>query len=345
MAQEPAQQKFNRRKFLGAAGAAGAFLTAYYFGMHRQARGGYILKNSRSMMGTIVNFTIIGPDKEKCHEGLEATVAHMEQQGKSINRYNPDSQLSQLNQLGFLENVNPTLIKVTQLSKEMSELTEGAFDPTILPLLALYKNVRQGGALPPQEKINKALSHVDYKSVIIDGSTIRYTKPGMGMTLDGLGKGYIVDEGVRHINKLGFKSVCIEAGGDLMVTGTKKSGKPWTIAIRNPRPGQGEEQVFLEMKNRAIATSGDYMQAFTPDRRFHHIINPRTGFSPPELASSSILAPSVAMADGLATSTMVLGAEKSIALLETLPDCEGFLIGKDLTTYSTKDFFKNNEKN
>ena len=86
-----------------------------------------------------------------------------------------------------------------------------------------------------------------------------------------------------------------------MVTGTKKSGKPWTIAIRNPRPGHGDEQVFLEMKNRAIATSGDYMQAFTPDRRFHHIINPRTGFSPPELASSSILAPSVAMVDGLAT--------------------------------------------
>lgn len=346
MAQEHApQQQFNRRKFLGAAGAAAAFLAAYYFGIQHRLSSDYTLKNSRSMMGTIVNFTIIGPDKESCHEGLMATVAHMEQQGKSINRYDPDSQLSQLNNQGILENADPTLIKVTELSKEMSALTDGAFDPTVLPLLALYKNVRQGGALPPQEKIDKALSHVDYKSVIIDGTTIRYTKPQMGMTLDGLGKGYIVDEGVRHINNLGFSNVCIEAGGDLMVTGTKKSGQPWTIAIRNPRPGQGEEQVFLEMKNRAIATSGDYMQAFTPDRRFHHIINPRTGFSPPELASSSILAPSVAMADGLATSTMVMGAEKSIALLETLPGCEGFLIGKDLTTYSTKDFFKNNETN
>ena len=106
-----------------------------------------------------------------------------------------------------------------------------------------------------------------------------------------------------------------------------------------------QRQVYTaEMKNRAIATSGDYMQAFTPDRRFHHIINPQTGFSSPELASSSILAPSVAMADGLATSTMVMGAEKSIALLNSLADCEGFLIGKDLTTYSSKDFFKNNEK-
>lgn len=346
MAQQRApQHNFNRRKFIGAASAAAMFLAAYYFGIQRRVSGGYTLRHSSSMMGTIVNFTIIGPDKDSCNEALLDTISHMEQQGKPINGYMPDSQLSRLNNQGYLENADPTLINVTKLSIEMSALTDGAFDPTVLPLMALYKSVRQGGALPPQEKIDKALSHVDYKSVIIDGTTIRYSKPGMGMTLDGLGKGYIVDEGVRHINSLGFKSVCIEAGGDLMVTGTKESGEPWTIAIRNPRPGQGNEQIFLEMQNRAIATSGDYMQAFTPDRRFHHIINPRTGFSPPELASSSILAPSVAMADGLATSAMVLGAEKSIALLESLPECEGFLIGKDLTTYSTKDFFKNNEKN
>ena len=86
-------------------------------------------------------------------------------------------------------------------------------------------------------------------------------------------------------------------------------------------------------------TSGDYMQSYSEDRKFHHIINPATGFSPPELSSSSILAPTVAMADGLATATMVMGPEKSIALLDSLSDCEGFLIGKDLTTYNSKDFF------
>lgn len=346
MVQEhPPQKQFNRRRFIGAGAAIAALTATYYLGVHRQVWGGFTLKHSRSMMGTIVNFTIIGKDQQSCHEALMATVNHMEERGRAINGYDQDSQISILNRQGYLGNADPTLLAVTKMSKKMGELTGGAFDPTVLPLLALYKNVRQGGALPSQEKIDKALSLVDYRDVLIEGTTIRYVRPGMGMTLDGLGKGHIVDDGVRYINELGFANVCIEAGGDLMVTGTKRSGKPWTIAIRNPRPGQGEEQIFLEMKNRAIATSGDYMQAFTPDRQFHHIINPQTGFSPPELASSSILAPSVAMADGLATSTMVLGAERSLALLETLPGCEGFLIGKDLKTHYTKDFFKNNETN
>jgi len=195
------------------------------------------------------------------------------------------------------------------------------------------------GSLPPQQEIDSALSLVDYRRVTIEGDTIRYAQPSMAMTLDGIGKGYIVDEGVRKINELGFANVCIEAGGDLMVTGTKSSGDPWTIAIRNPRPEKEQHQYIVTMKDRAIATSGDYMQSFSKDRRYHHIINPATGFSPPELASCSILAPSVARADGLATSAMVMGPEKAIALLETLPDCEGFLIGKDLTTYTSKDFF------
>lgn len=339
------QSPLSRRKFLGLSAAAAAVGLGYYFGLDPLIRGGYTLKHSKPMMGTIVNFTIIGPDKVSCHDALRQTTAHMNHYGRSINHYNPASQLSRLNEQGIIANADPTLIKVTRMSLEISRLTGGAFDPTVLPLLALYKNVRQGGALPAQEKIDNALSHVDYKSVIIEGTTIRYAKSGMGMTLDGLGKGHIVDEGVRFINSLGFQSVCIEAGGDLKVTGTKRSGQPWTIAIRNPRPGQTEEQIFLKMENMAIATSGDYMQAFTPDRRYHHIIDPRTGFSPPQLSSCSILAPNVAKADGLATSAMVMGPRESIALLDTLPDCEGFLIGKDLSTYSSKDFFKYNEKN
>lgn len=346
MSKIPANQlSFTRRKFLGLSAAVAALGAGYYFGLNPFSDRGYTLKHSKPMMGTIVNFTIIGPDQESCHDALQKTADHMNQYGQAINHYDPTSQLSLLNKRGILENAHPTLIEVTRMSLEMSQLTEGAFDPTVLPLLALYKNVRQGGALPDQKKIENALSQVDYKSVIIDGTTIRYTKSGMGMTLDGLGKGHIVDEGIRYINALGFSSVCIEAGGDLKVTGTKRSGQPWTIAIRNPRPGQTEEQIFLKMENMAIATSGDYMQAFTPDRRYHHIINPRTGFSPPELASCSILTPSLAKADGLATSAMVMGPEKSIALLDTLPNCEGFLIGKDLSTYSSKDFFKYNEKN
>lgn len=335
--------QLTRRKFLTIATAMAAVAGTGYFGINRYLAGGYTLKTSRSMMGTIVNFTITGSSKERCYEALQEAAAHMETTGRAINGYIDDSPLTRLNQQGILEDSDPTLRKVVMMAKELSRLTDGAFDPTVLPLVGLYKNVRQGGALPPQDKIDAALSLVGYENIIIEGTTIRYTKPGMGVTLDGIGKGYVVDEGIRVLKGMGIASGCIEAGGDLMVTGTKPSGKPWTIAIQNPRPQQKVELRHITLRDRAIATSGDYMQAYTTDRRYHHILHPKTGFSPPELASCSILAPSVARADGLATAAMVMGPQRSIDLLDSLPACEGFLIAKDLTTSSTKDFFTNNE--
>ncbi len=328
-----------RRTFLNFAAVSTALGVAYYFGVHKRLPKGYTLRHTRPMMGTIVNFTIIGPDAESCNKALIETVAAMEEKGRIINRFDPESPLSQLNRQGYLQNPDPTLVKVIRMATEMSNLTNGAFDPTVLPLLGLYSEVKKSGVLPRQEEIDKALQLVGYKKVNIEKDRIFYDVKGMGMTLDGIGKGFIVDEGVKVMNDLGFANICIEAGGDLMVTGRKQSGDPWTIAIQNPRPEEGGKQFVVKLVNRAIATSGDYMQAFSKDRKFHHIINPATGFSPPELASCSILAPTVAQADGLATSAMVMGHLKAIPLLDSLPGCDGFLIGKDLTTYTSKDFF------
>ena len=325
-----------RRRVLGLIGAA-AVSGIYYFGFHRTARKEKV-QHSMKMMGTFVNFTIITDRPQESREALQQAIAHMQEVGSAINWYNPSSPLSILNREGRLANAPATLITVVTMAKQMSSLTKGAFDPTVLPLLSLYKELKKTGHLPSEEEVVKLLSLVNYQNVEIQGTTIRYKQPGMGMTLDGIGKGYVVDQGVRRLNELGYGDVCIEAGGDLMVTGEKADGSPWTIGIRNPRPEQ-EEQFIVTLKNRAIATSGDYEQDFTKDHRYHHIINPFTGFSPPELASASIIAPTVAEADGLATAAIVMGHEKTIKLLETLAEHEGFLIGKDLSTYSSTNFF------
>ena len=113
---------------------------------------------------------------------------------------------------------------------------------------------------------------------------------------------------------------------------------PRRIGIRNPRPEEASNLITIEMSNKAVATSGDYMQPFTANMRHHHIIDPRSGISPPELASATVCAPTVAMADGLATAAMVMGPEQALVTLESLPDCEGFFIGKDLQQYRTKGF-------
>ena len=192
--------------------------------------------------------------------------------------------------------------------------------------------------LPSHEQLQESLELVDYRKIDNQPGIIRFGKQGMAITLDGIGKGYIVDQGVEVLRSRGFANVYVEAGGDLMVTGKKPAGIPWRIGIGNPRPVKDNHLVTLELSNKAVATSGDYMQSYSTDLKHHHIIDPRSGFSPPELASATVTAPTVVLADALATAAMVLGPERSITMLSTLPDCEGYFICKDLQKYRTQGF-------
>jgi thiamine biosynthesis lipoprotein len=135
----------------------------------------------------------------------------------------------------------------------------------------------------------------------------------------------------------GFGDVIVEAGGDLVAGGVRGDGTPWRIGIRAPRPGLALTARF-EAANRAVATSGDYMQPFTDDYSQHHILDPRRGYSSPELASATVAAPTAALADALATLTMVLGPRRGRALIEDLPDCEAYFIAKDLEVTRTSGF-------
>lgn len=225
------------------------------------------------------------------------------------------------------------------MARELSELTDGAFDPTVKPLLGLYKEVKRSGKLPSEDKIKEILHLVDYRHIVVKDLAIKFSRENVEVTLDGIAKGYIVDQGIAVLRNLGFTDAYVEAGGDLMTIGHRSDGNNWRIGIRNPRSDDLKATNTIELSNRAIATSGDYLQYFTDDKKIHHIINPRTGFSPVETASSSILAPTVATADGLATATMVLGPLKAMELVESLPACEGYFIDKHLNKYQTTGFF------
>lgn len=289
-------------------------------------------------MGTQINLIVYGPDCDTAEKAVHETFSRMEEAIGCLSRHNRESELSALNRNGNLDNPSKDLHNVLLLARQVSDLTHGSFDITVLPLLELYKNRKDSGSLPTGNELNSTLELVDYRNVALTPSSIHFRKKGMGVTLDGIGKGYIVDQGIDTLRALGFDSVYVEAGGDLMVTGPKEGNKPWRIGIRNPRPGKAGKLIAIGVTHQAVATSGDYMQAFTPDLRFHHIIDPRTGISPPELASATVTAPTVALADALATAAMVLGPDKSRALLESIPGCEGLFIGKDLQRYQTAGF-------
>ena len=228
------------------------------------------------------------------------------------------------------------------LAQELSRKSSGAFDITILPLLLLHEKIRGTNDHPDPQQHASARKLVSYEKLQIDETSVRLKEKGMGISLDGIGKGYIVDHGVATLRNLGFNNVYVEAGGDLMVSGRKEDTVPWRIGLRNPRPQQAQQEqklVTIAVSDKAVATSGDYLQAFTPDFKNHHIIDPRSGFSPPELASCTVTAPNVALADGLATALMVLGKDNAFDLIEPLNGCEAYMVDKNLQHFNTSGFF------
>jgi FAD:protein FMN transferase len=327
----------NRRKFLQLVAVSGVSAACWRLGLF----GGETLqvaRHSLPIMGTVLNLTVYGPDRDQCQEGVVKTANAMRALENKLSRHMENSELARLNRHGFLASPSAELRKVLSMAGDLHHRSSGAFDVTMLPLLRLHEAAR-GGELPTNDSVAAARRLVSMDDVSSIGGSLRFARPEMGLTLDGIGKGYIVDRGVAELKNCGFANVYVEAGGDLMVTGNKEGRTPWRIALRPPRPQPGEKPVVVAVSDKAVATSGDYLQAFSADFRHHHIIDPRSGFSPPELASCTVTAPTVAMADGLATTLMVLGREDGLALIEGMDGCEAYLVDKGLQVAHSKGFF------
>jgi len=326
-------KKITRRDFLKIVAVGGAAGAALKLGLD-SLPADEIASETRLLMGTVINIKAVGLDPRLAEAAINSCFARMSAHESVLSRFLPGSQLSELNQVGYMHDPHPALLTVLRQSQELSQQTDGAFDVTIHPLLSLYQSSQ---TLPSDEAIQQALSLVDYRKLKVEESVVRFEQPGMSITLDGIAKGFIVDEGVAELQSFGFENVMVEAGGDLMALGQKTSASPWKIGLQAPRAEMGNLLATLNVENQALATSGDYMQAFSDDLSSHHIIDPRSGYSSPELASVSILAPSVMLADGLATSVMVMG-ESGLDLIERMPHCEAFTVTKSAKIMKTTGF-------
>lgn len=320
-------------RILAVAGAAGAS-AAWGWGAFGRSPP---VTRSRVLMGTGVHLTVLGDDHEQAAAAADATLERMARLEALLSRYRADSEVSRLNATGRVDGASRALIDVLRVADRVHRLGDGAFDVSVQPLLDLYRDAsRRGGAMPEPAALERARERVGQRALRFDAHSVTSTRPGLRITLDGVAKGYVVDRGVAVLRERGFANVLVEAGGDLVAAGDK-SGQPWRIGIRSPR-GSLALQARFDTRNRAVATSGDYMQPFAADYSLHHILDPRTGVSAPELASATVLAPDAASADALATLVMVLGPRRGRELLEDLPDCEGYLVTKDLGIVRTTGF-------
>lgn len=297
-----------------------------------------IVTDSRILMGTIVNLTVLGETHWAAAVAAKACLDQMQRLETLLSRFRPDSQLSILNRDGHLSAADPALLELLDLSKQISEWSSGGFDITVKPLVDLYRQaVARENALPDDEELAQALELISFRQVHVNGCGVELARPGMSVTLDSIAKGYIVDRGIAVLRDLGFTNVIVEAGGDLLASGERRPGDAWRIGIKSPRESQTGLLASVAVVDQAVATSGDYMQAFSADLRHHHIVDPRTGRSPGELASATVRAPSAVLADALATALMVVGGE-GVARLTDLAGCEAYLVKKDMTIVESANF-------
>jgi len=308
-------------------------------------------------MGTEVQLRILGGDRLAAESAADRVLEEMTLLESRLSRFLPDSEVGRMNRVGRSASNDPHLRRVIEIARELHALGDGAFDVSVQPLVALYRDAQlRTRSLPDPSEIEAVRSRVDQTAVRLGADAVSFSKPDMQLTLDGLAKGYIIERAVENLRGAGFPNVFLEAGGDLIARGCSPSGAPWRLGIRHPRAagiygrfaitGTAAERLSVAsaggthgpVSGCAVATSGDYMQSFSADRAQHHIVDPRRGYSSPELASATVVSVDATWADGLATLAMVLGARAGRELLESLPDCEGCLITKNLDVISTSGF-------
>lgn len=333
-------KKMTRRSFIRITAIGAGVLAAGGMGLKAliSSSGLDTYSETRRLLGTFITITLVDEDQARCVETVQDTFAEVERLSSILSRHDASSELSRLNSTGRLAGASSELVAVLERAQYCAELTGGAFDVTVKPLVELYQDhFAHYGAPPDAAAVAQTRQLVGYQMLNIKGRDVALAKTGMGITLDGIAKGYIVDQAAALLRARGLTRVLVEAGGDLSLRGMRQDGHPWRVGISHPRALAGYYEV-LESSNGCIATSGDYEAAFTADYSYHHIIDPRTGSSPTELASATVLANDTTYADALSTAALVLGMNDALALLERLSGVEALLIDKELHSRTTSGF-------
>ncbi len=285
------------------------------------------VSSTRLAMGTVVSLTLIHDSRDEAQEALGLAFEEMDRLSGLLNRYVESTAVGCLNREGRLQASPPEVREVVMRSQHYHALTGGAFDITVKPLIDLFKERYQSGQPLdiPQTSLERALELVDGRAVQVREEEIRFRRPGMGLTLDGIAKGYIVDRISESLGERGIRNHLVNAGGDIRTSGTRMDGAPWAVAIEDPKK-RGRHPAVLHMRDGAVATSGNYEIYFDREKMVHHIVDPKTGISPNLHTSVSVRAQTAMDADALATGLFVMEPAEGARLVESILGAEAMLI-------------------
>jgi thiamine biosynthesis lipoprotein len=292
-----------------------------------------LFKESRTALHTLVAITVLSPSEERARKAIDLAYQELERLGRLLNFYATDSELSLINKNAGVEPVKVAsdTLEIIQAAISVGDATAGGFDVTVGPLVRLWDfNTK---TRPTAAQVAQQLPLVGYKNIVVDAkaSTVFLKNAGTQIDLGGIIKGFAADKAAEILKKNGIEDGIVAVAGDIITFGRQPDGQPWHIGIQNPRQKGEDDQLLatVDLEAKGISTSGDYQRFFMEDGvRYHHLLNPATGFPQNLCQSVTIVASTAAMSDALATGIFVLGPDKGLAALAKLA-IEGIIVAEN----------------
>ena len=305
---------------------------------------------SGTTMGTIgYSIKYFNKDGTNYAQGIDSLLKVW---NNSLSTYIPESEISRFNKgNNCFEFESEYFLPVLKASKTVYEISNGAFDPTVGPLVNAWGFGPDKSMVPDSSVVDSLINLVGFDKIKFDDRKVCKDIPEVKLDFSAIAKGYAVDVIAEFIESKEIKNLLVEIGGELVCKGVKNGGKLWRTAIEDPTVEVFERKILAvaELLDRAVATSGNYRNYYVRDgKKYVHTINPATGYPiSHSLLSASVFAENCMIADAYATAFMVLGLDKSKKILQEDPSLDAYLIyshqNGELATFVTKGIEKNIE--
>lgn len=274
-------------------------------------------------MGSVFQITIVAEDSLTAENHIDEVIAEIDRIENLISEWRPETQISEVNRQAGRQpvKVDREVFELTQRALQYSQMSDGAFDISTAAMDRIWKFDGSMYEMPTQEALENSIKNVNYKNIILDSvhSTVFLRQPGMKIGFGSIGKGYAADRGREIMLAKGVVAGMVNASGDIASWGKQPNNTSWKIGIKNPFKRHGIAKI-LKLKESSVATSGSYEKYVEIDnKRYAHIINPKTGMPSTGLTSVTIYGPSTEFANALSTSIMVLGEKEGKKLIKKYP--------------------------
>ncbi len=276
------------------------------------------VQKSETIMGTEVTITVVALSPEEGESVIDAGMAELRRLDAMMSLYKDTSEITKVNLAAGKGpvHVSPEMIEVVEHAMEVSRLSDGVFDVTIGPLVVLWQMRLKEGKVPADDEIARVRPLVNFRNIVVDrkASTIFLKKTGMIMDFGGM-KGYMADRVADLFRKRGIRNAVIAVAGDIWALGRREDGSPWRIGVQHPRE-HDKTLTVLELSDKYVSTSGDYERfVIREKKRYHHIIDPRTGKPSAGVISATLIGDKGAFIDPLTKIPFILGPEKGMKIV------------------------------